>query len=159
MDRTSMRIAFDLDDTLLPAMHGFATERPVRRLLSRLLVRTRLRLGATRMLKALLDRGHEIWIYTTSCRSRFHIRCLFDIPGVRISGIVTGDSPAPAGPCCSKYPPGFGIDVLVDDSPGVRMEGEEHGFCVIHLDPNDENWVAKVLSKIDDLSRRRTEQS
>jgi len=63
-----MRIAFDLDDTLIPSVHTFATELPPRRLLGRLLCRICLRLGTTRLLRALSNQGHDLWIYTTSLR-------------------------------------------------------------------------------------------
>jgi hypothetical protein len=74
-----MRIAFDLDDTLFPSVHTFATERPPRRLLGRLFCQIPLRLGTTRLLRTLTDRGHDLWIYTTSLRSQFLIRQIVNI--------------------------------------------------------------------------------
>jgi hypothetical protein len=144
-----MRIAFDLDDTLIPALHDFPTEQPPRRLLARLLTRVRLRQGATELLRTLIDLHHEIWVYTTSHRTAAHIRRAFSIPGVRLSGVVNGaDHARQVLPyrSCSKYPPAFGIDVLVDDLPGVVAEGEQHGFVVIHVEPNDLHWTEHVLT-------------
>jgi hypothetical protein len=77
--------------------------------------------------------------------------------GARLGGIVTADHVAHArrlrgeggGPrYCSKYPPAFGIDVLVDDLEGVRMEGEQFGFCVVRVAPDDEKWVNKVQAEL-----------
>jgi hypothetical protein len=34
-----------------------------------------------------------------------------------------------------------GIDVLVDDSSGVALEGEKHGFRVITIAPFEDHWV------------------
>ena len=48
----------------------------------------------------------------------------------------------------SKYPPAFGIDLHVDDSEGVRMEGDEHGFRVVVVRPDDENWIQRVLDAV-----------
>jgi hypothetical protein len=48
----------------------------------------------------------------------------------------------------SKYPPAFDIDLHVDDSEGVRSEGHDHGFRVVVVDPQDENWAQKVLDAV-----------
>jgi hypothetical protein len=145
-----MRIAFDLDDTLIPSVHTFPTERPPRRLLGRLFCRIPIRLGTTRLLRALSNQGHDLWIYTTSLRGRFLIRQLVNISGVDIGGIINGDVHAKqVTNGCSKYPPAFGIDVLVDDLPGVVLEGQRHGFRVIQVGPDDEQWVEKVLAELE----------
>jgi len=52
----------------------------------------------------------------------------------------------------SKFPPAFGIDLHVDDSDGVRMEGELHGFKVLVVDPSDERWTEKVLDAVQRLT-------
>jgi hypothetical protein len=49
----------------------------------------------------------------------------------------------------SKFPPEFDIDVHIDDSLGVEMEGKKFGFKTIIVSANDENWVNKILEKID----------
>jgi hypothetical protein len=48
----------------------------------------------------------------------------------------------------SKYPPAFDIDLHVDDSEGVRMEGDEFGFRVVVVRPDDENWTERVLDAV-----------
>lgn len=48
----------------------------------------------------------------------------------------------------SKNPKLFGIDIHVDDSEGVRMEGEKYGFKTIIIQPADEKWVDKILERI-----------
>lgn len=147
-----MRIAFDLDDTLIPSVHTFPTELPPRRLPGRLLCRIPVRLGTTCLLRALAGQGHDIWIYTTSLRSCFSIRQLVNISGVAIGGVINGDLHAKQSTKgCSKYPPAFGIDVLVDDLAGVVLEGERHGFRVIPVSPDDEQWVENVLAEVDRL--------
>jgi hypothetical protein len=145
-----MRIAFDLDDTLIPSVYDFPTEQPPRLLLGRLLANVPLRLGTTRLLRTLTGPGHELWIYTTSYRSPFQVRQLFNIPGIRICGVVNGDIHSRSvRQGCSKYPPAFGIDLLVDDSPGVMMEAERLGFRAILIRPDDENWVQAVLEAVE----------
>lgn len=49
----------------------------------------------------------------------------------------------------SKYPPAFRIDLHIDDSPGVAMEGADHQFAVLVVSPEDKDWVDRVLSEVD----------
>jgi hypothetical protein len=51
----------------------------------------------------------------------------------------------------TKYPPQFGIDLLVDDAPGVQVEAERHGFEMLLVAPTDAQWsttVQAVATKI-----------
>jgi len=43
-----------------------------------------------------------------------------------------------------RYSPAFGIDLLVDDSAGVEIEGRRFGFSVVRVAPDDVDWVVKV---------------
>ena len=49
---------------------------------------------------------------------------------------------------CTKHPPSFGIDLLIDDSEGVRIEGERHGFRVLVVAPEDAQWAEKVRAAL-----------
>ncbi len=140
-----MRIAFDLDDTLIAA--SFPVEAVA--LPMRLWLRERLRLGTRSLFRALRSNGHEIWIYTTSCRKKSYIRWLFRLHGLRLDGVVNqdmhnriGDMPA------SKYPPAFGIDILVDNSRGTELEGRRCNFRTVIVDPGDAHWVDTVLTGV-----------
>ena len=97
-------------------------------------------------------RGHRIWIYTTSCRSEKYISRLFHAYGLNLDGIVNLDRHNLKTPPCSKYPPAFGIDLLIDDSPGVEQEGRTHGFSVIIVSPDNPDWAEKLLDEIDHLT-------
>jgi hypothetical protein len=44
--------------------------------------------------------------------------------------------------------PAFNIDVHVDDSPGVCMEGERHQFKTIIIAETDTDWVNNILAQI-----------
>jgi hypothetical protein len=50
---------------------------------------------------------------------------------------------------CSKYPPAFGIDLLVDDAEGGAIEGRRHGFRVLLVDDNDGSWFRCVAAAIE----------
>jgi hypothetical protein len=56
----------------------------------------------------------------------------------------------------SKNPRAFGIDLHVDDSYGVREEGELHGFRVVVVTPDDESWAEKVLAAVEQLQASQT---
>ena len=100
----------------------------------------------------LRSRGCSVWIHTTSGRTPFQIRFWLLLHGLRVDGIVNDErhrrelSGRRFSRLPSKYPPAFGIDLHVDDSDGIRMEGNQHGFQVVIVQPEDEDWVAKVLN-------------
>jgi hypothetical protein len=48
----------------------------------------------------------------------------------------------------TKYPPAFGIDLLIDDSEGVKIEGQKFDFDVLCIKPDDEDWIEKIKQKI-----------
>ena len=147
-----MRISFDVDDTLVCRQPGALTER------DRLGVRRRLteplRRGARGLIQELHRRGCSVWIYTSSLRSPFHIRLWLLLHGIRVDGIVNEDrhrhelARRNFTQLPSKYPPAFGIDLHVDDSEGVRLEAQQHGFRVVIVRPEDNDWTQKVLAAL-----------
>ncbi len=144
-----MRISFDVDDTLVCGP-SVPTERFVPRW-KRLWYPEDLRHGTKHLMRELIDRRHNLWIYTTSYRTPRYLRGWFGSFGVPISGVVNQDRHERVvgrqGP--SKYPPAFGINLHVDDSEGVAEEGRRHGFPVIVVNPEDAEWVARVLAAIE----------
>lgn len=155
-----MRIAFDLDDTLIPGLAVFPVERQP--FLARMLGHEELRVGTAHLMKSLRKRGWDVWIYTTSFRSPSYVRMLFGLYGVRIAGVINqyhhDKVVARCGRSyqnCSKYPPAFGIDLLVDESEGVWRESQRHGFTMVLLRPDDPAWADSVLARA--RSRDRAE--
>lgn len=152
-----MRISFDLDDTLICYRAGVPQEPRLRWFLRLLVQDEPLRLGATELLRQLRQRGWEVWVYTTSNRSPTAVRRWLRCHGVRIDGMINQDAHdwhlrrSPQDRLPSKNPAAFGIDLHVDDSDGVRMEGEQHGFQVVVVTPDDPDWAAKVLRAAEEL--------
>jgi hypothetical protein len=148
-----MRIAFDLDDTLIPCSHPFPVEPRTRR--ARWLGCEPLRCGAAGLLRDLRALGCELWVYTTSLRDPWGVRLLFWCYGVRVQGVVNGHRHARRlrdvrfqnYRHCSKYPPAFGVDLLVDDLEGVCLEGRRCGFRVLRVSPQDEGWAERVRAE------------
>jgi len=147
-------VSFDVDDTLVCHHPGAPTEK---RTWLGLIFRwfgEPLRSGARTLMTELRTRGCAIWIYTTSGRSMSGIKLWLWFYGIRVDGVVNDElhhkmitnRGLPRPP--SKYPPGFGIDLHVDDSDGVRMEGVRHGFRVIVVRPDDQDWVRRVLDEV-----------
>ena len=144
-----MHISFDIDDTLVcdasvPFEHSGSWWRrrrypePMRR-------------GTRALMAALVRRRCKIWIYTSSDRPLHYLKSWFRACGIPLAGVVNQTVHAREvgwrGP--SKYPPAFGIDLHVDDSPGVAMEGAEHRFEVLVVAPDDPDWVARILDEVD----------
>jgi hypothetical protein len=48
----------------------------------------------------------------------------------------------------SKYPPAFDIDVHVDDSPGLEIEGKKYSFKTIIVDEHDKDWARTILDRL-----------
>ncbi|MBC8085437.1 MAG: hypothetical protein H7Z21_19735 [Hymenobacter sp.] len=145
-----MRIAFDLDNTLIRCGYDFPLSTPHRRLWARLLGNEQLRHGAKELIDDCHRRVWKVWVYTTSYRSAWRIRQLLWLHGIRLDGVVNQqrhDREARAR--CTKHPPSFGIDLLIDDSAGVRMEGKRHRFRVVLVAPEDEEWVEKVRAALE----------
>jgi len=139
-----LRISFDLDDTLVcPA--GVPAEPPPP-WWRRWRYPEAVRLGAPALLRELAGGGWEVWVYTTSARPPRYVNGWFRTLGVRLSGVVNQDVHERVvgrqGP--SKYPRAFGIDLHVDDSEGVALEGARHGFAVLTVRPDDPGWADRV---------------
>ena len=149
-----MRVSFDVDDTLV--LHGRDVPAETERFPAFIHRRfcEPLRIGTCALIQELRRRGCSIWIYTTSGRKPFSIRLWLWMHGIRIDGVVNderhrkelGRHSFTRPP--SKYPPGFEIDLHVDDSEGVLMEGKEHGFRVVVVQPDDEDWAQRVLEAV-----------
>jgi hypothetical protein len=146
-----MRISFDLDDTLI-CYHPHVPCEPRLRLPWRWLVHDEpLRAGARALMQTLRQRGCELWIYTTSYRDPTTVRWWLWLHGIAVARVINQDlhdrhlrrSERDRPP--SKNPRAFGIDLHVDDSEGVRMEGARYGFAVVVVRPEDVDWTRKVL--------------
>jgi FMN phosphatase YigB (HAD superfamily) len=154
-----MRISFDLDDTLVCHQPGVPQEPRLPWYLGWLVIEP-LRRGAVDLMRQLRSRGWEVWIYTTSHRPESAVRRWLRLHGARIDGFVNQDvhdsylRRAPQDRPPSKNPAAFGIDLHVDDSEGVRIEGEEHGFRVVVVAPDDREWVDRVLHAASELQQR-----
>lgn len=147
-----MRLAFDLDNTLIRCGYDFSLENLQRSIWAMLLGNEQLRHGIKELTDHCRQHGWEVWVYTTSYRSAWRIRRLFWLHGISLDGVVNQqrhDREVQAR--CTKHPPSFGIDLLIDDSEGVRIEGERHGFRVLVVAPEDEQWLEKVKAALKQL--------
>ena len=148
------RVSFDIDDTLAcHHEHAEAEKSRIPGAIHRWLGEP-LRVGTRSLIRELRRRGCSIWIYTSSGRTPFYIRRWLLLHGIHVDGVVNserhrhglathGFSHSP-----SKFPPAFGIDLHVDDSEGVRMEGDAHGFRVVVVRPDDAHWTQHVLEAV-----------
>ncbi|KAF2506844.1 hypothetical protein EYY60_20220 [Flavobacterium zhairuonense] len=144
-----MIISFDLDDTLI-AKNKFDLEK--NNLFRKFFEIEQIRRGTVYLFKELKKRKHKIYIYTTSYRSEFKIRLMFYSYGVSVDCIVNQQKHqkkiAKRNIYCSKFPPMFNIDLHIDDSIGVEIEGKKNGFKTIIISENDEDWVQKILKSV-----------
>lgn len=125
-----MTISFDLDNTLIPGTKTFETERQI--IVHRFLGLEKIRLGTIVLFKALRYKGHQIFVYTTSFRSGAMIKLMFCCYGIPVDAVINQQrhNKQTKGTQIQdiKIPPAFGIDIHVDDSRGLRIEGERYNL-------------------------------
>ncbi|MFZ4536087.1 hypothetical protein [Propionivibrio sp.] len=149
------RISFDIDDTLACHGAGVPTEDSHVPAFIHRWFGEPLRHGTGSLVRELRRRGCSVWIYTTSGRTPFYIRRWLLLHGIRVDGVVNSERHSHGlavhgfSRLPSKFPPAFGIDLHVDDSEGVRMEGDTHGFRVVVVRPDDASWALRVLDAVD----------
>jgi hypothetical protein len=145
-----MIISFDLDGTLI-AQNKFQLEKM--NLFQQLFGIEVLRKGTIELFKEIKNRKHKIYIYTTSCRSESRIKWMFYSYGIPVDFIINQQKHQKKirklDIHCSKFPPIYHIDIHVDDSFGVQMEGEKYHFKTIIISEKDDNWANSTLNKID----------
>lgn len=145
-------ISFDLDDTLRLHEPGVPREPHRWGWLVRLAWPEPLRPGTAGLMRELVSMGWEIAVYTTSSRKASYIRRWLWCYGIKVM-LVVNDARHVAvvvprfakGGSPSKHPGLFGIELHVDDSAGVAMEGERHGFRTVVVAPDDAGWTERVL--------------
>jgi FMN phosphatase YigB (HAD superfamily) len=113
-----MTISFDLDDTLIPGTKKFETEKQT--IVHRLFGLEKIRFGTIELFNELRNKGHRIYIYTTSFRSTAKIKLTFYSYGIPVDVAINQqrhDRQLRENKTrASKFPPAFNIDVHVDDS-------------------------------------------
>lgn len=139
-----MRISFDVDDTLV--VHSKDAEVEVEGIprLFRGGYTERIRKGSRHLFESLEERGWEIAVYTTSDRSPFYLKTFLGFYGENINlvvnqarheQVVVPRFRAQNRKAPTKHPVMFGIDLHVDDSEGVGIEGDRHVVLkLFHLD-------------------------
>lgn len=145
-----MNISFDLDGTLVPLNNEFETEKFKR--FYKFLGVKKIRKGTKNLINILIDQGHNIHIYTTSYRSKHQIRRTFRYYGIRINQLINQNDNVEVLKKnkinASKYPPAFHIDIHIDDSKGLEIEGKRYNFKTIIIDPKENNWTEAILNTL-----------
>lgn len=143
-----MIISFDLDDTIIPGIKKFETEK--RSILQKLCGIETIRLGTIELMKTLKLQGHHIYIYTTSLRPASRIRLTFYSYGIKLNKVINQKRHEAVlkaqSTFYSKYPPAFNIAIHVDDSKGVELEGNRFNFRTIIISEENLKWTEDILT-------------
>ena len=146
-----MIISFDIDNTLIPYGTAFSVEK--RPWWATLLGAEPLRRGTPGLFRELKRRKHRVWIYTSSLRAPWRLRLTFAAYGLwphRIINQLHNQQMLRRHHCsASKNPALFGIDLHVDDSPGVAQEGDRWGFRTLLVAPSDGDWIQTILMQLE----------
>jgi hypothetical protein len=154
LNRQRVRISFDIDDTLACQLLHSPTEASRLPACVHRWLGEPLRQGTRALIRELRRQDCSIWVYTSSGRTPAYIRRWLLLYGIHVDGVVNsvrhtqaltarGLANAP-----SKLPNAFDIDLHVDDSEGVQSEGHDHGFRVVVVRPDDEQWAQRVLAAV-----------
>lgn len=150
-----MKISFDLDDTII-SNNRFPLEKET--FGAKITGCEKIRSGTVALFKALRDRKNTIYIYTTSFRSTLKIKLMFLSYSIPVDVVINQQMHdrrvIRKGKNISKFPPEFGIDIHIDDSTGVEMEGKKFGFKTIIISPDEGDWSNIILKKIDEFGMR-----
>ena len=142
-----MVISFDLDDTLIPGTKKFETEK--RSIVQKLCGIEKIRVGTIKLMKACKTHRHQIYIYTTSLRSASKIWWTFYTYGIKLDKVINQKKHEimlrELSTKYSKYPPAFNIDIHIDDSKGVEMEGKRFNFRTIIISEDNLHWTDDIL--------------
>lgn len=146
-----MKISFDLDDTLIPSQkRDFPTIEL--NFIQSLVKIEPLREGTKELIRELQDSGHTVGIYTTSYRSISKIRFQLFTYGIKVDFVINQKINRKQliknHIISSKYPPAFGIDLHIDDSLGVEIEGEKYNFNTIIIDKKNNIWTSTILENL-----------
>lgn len=114
----------------------------------------KIRLGTTSLFKELRNQQHQIYIYTTSFRSPTKVKLMFYTYGIPVDRVINqrrhDDHLKENKTRSSKYPPAFNIDLHVDDSPGLLIEGERFNFKAVVISENDSSWATTILRSVEE---------
>ncbi|MGB0523312.1 MAG: hypothetical protein ACPGJS_10160 [Flammeovirgaceae bacterium] len=150
-----MRIAFDLDGTLIIEDHPFPLEKRAKPYEHKPLSSEQLRAGLINLYQNIVNLDHEFWVYTSSYRSIEAIERLFKQYELNLHGIInqgihhnTLAKKENELRWISKYPPAFEIDLLIDNSTLVQEESKKWGFEVLLISATDLFWTEKIMQKI-----------
>lgn len=160
-----MRISFDLDGTLFVSLPEQA-DLPAYNFVERGKV-SLLRKESRKLIKTLVERGWEICFYTNSLRARSSLHAWAMRVGIPLTEIINqqihenkcAESGLIPAQVAAKMPAWFGIDLHVDDSPGIAGAAEEYGFEVCLIEEADSRWAEKVLSHAHSVAERKSASS
>jgi hypothetical protein len=159
-----MLITFDLDDTLILPLGEQPVEQRRGSWLSRFVAscsgrHEQLRAGTVELFSWLRQNDWKIGVYTTSDRGHRRIRRCFAAYDIELDSITNRQDherliqQITTRRTPSKLPSAVGSCLHVDDSDGVRIEGERLGFRVLVVAPSDSCWAERVLAEALSVAR------
>jgi hypothetical protein len=156
-----MIVSFDLDDTLFVDPEKVEIEKPIKFPFS-LIYKDKMRKGTIELFDQIKKMNHTIIIYTSSYRSIDYIKGYFKKYKIAIKSedIINGKRHADEVQrdhkqiLPSKIPSRYGSDLHIDDDISVEQNGQVYGFDVYLINPQDKEWVSKILKEIKRIEKR-----
>ena len=151
----NMKVSFDLDGTLFIDEDEVEAENKPKFPFS-YFYKERLRFGSVELMKKIIKEDIELWIYTSSYRTKNYIKNYFRIYGIKIKSknIINAQRHLDEiqkinhNINVSKDPRIFNIDLHIDDDTSLKQYGDINGFKVFSLTGNNKNWNNEVWDEI-----------
>nr|WP_309685441.1 hypothetical protein [Armatimonas sp.] len=149
-----MKIAIDLEGTLIAECGEFACERP--HPLARRALRCGLRVGAKSLLQSLVKAGHTLTLYTSGNHSALTLRLWCLAAGLPVRRIITlrqCRKNARRKASLVAWPPVQGQDLILDDELRHVQAAQRLGVPGIQITNRERDWTARLAS----LTQRPTQ--
>ena len=152
--KNHMRATLDLDEVVFRPSRDELTEKP-QSVFFRRRYPEHLRLGIPGLFSYLNLHGYDIWVYSANYYSLEHIRRLFLLYHVNVTGIVTGTGRKSKDPSMKKmdsmiaeqYP----VTVNIDEKSVVRIEN--NNFDEYQVADSGAGWSAAVMDIIEKMKK------
>lgn len=139
------RAVFDLDEVLLCAEGDTPADIPYGPMKDKVL--GHLRSGVPEVIRALQEKGYDIWVYSGDYHSEGEINMIFELYDLKITGAINGMNGKPAGYSKEtehKLKQKYSRTIHIDRTNMLFTHSDVKGFEDIELeDPSD--WKSSVL--------------
>lgn len=147
------RVAFDLDEVLLATTEN-SCETVTEKIQSKQ-IKERLKKGVPDVIKALQNRGYDVWVYTAGYFTEDYIRAIFKLYKLEVSGIINGVNPEKKNNSDEvkrtreRMAKKYKTVLNIDNESVVRINSENKDYNQYSITKNEAEWSREVVNIIE----------